>query len=101
MKEGATELQAKETIATPKKAAGIIVDGADDDGIDEIIGGEEAGSRLIDELRADSKNGDSNINKPRSKLVQNIICRQIEQETTSGGRIVRLLHVSLRSEICV
>jgi TRAF3-interacting protein 1 len=87
VKEGATELQAKDTVVpTAKKAAGIIVDGADDDEIDEVIGGEEAGSRLVDELRADSKNDDTNANNPQSKLVQNIISRQVEQEAAAGGK---------------
>lgn len=86
VKEGATELQAKDTVvSTVKKATGIIVDGADDDEVEEVIGGDDTGSRLADELRADSKGGDDvEVSNPQSKLVQNIMSRQVEQEAVSG-----------------
>lgn len=85
VKDGATELQAKDTsVPATKKATGIIVDGADDDEIDEVIG-DDTGARLVDELRAESK-GDDGANNPQSKLVQNIMSRQVEQEAAAGGR---------------
>lgn len=86
VKEGASELQAKDTaVPAAKKASGIIVDGADDDEVDEVIG-DDTGSRLVDELRAESKGGDDGNANPQSKLVQNIMSRQVEQEAASGGR---------------
>ena len=85
VKDGATELQAKDTaVPTAKKATGIIVDGADDDEIDEVIG-DDTGARLVDELRAESKGGDESASNPQSKLVQNIMSRQVEQEAAAGG----------------
>jgi len=87
IKEGATELTAKDTSAAPnqaKKATGIIVDGANnDDDIDEAIDDPNAiNSRLADEFRAESK-ASENSSGVQSKLVQNIMSRQVEQEAAA------------------
>lgn len=87
VKEGATELQAKDTIVAPsKKSTGIIVDGQDDDEIDEVVESELGGGRLADDMKAEGKGtaDDNNSNNPQSKLVQNIMSRQVEQE--AAGR---------------
>lgn len=48
---------------------------------------EEGGSRLADDFRSESKAGDRNAAPAQSKLVQDIMSRQAEQESAlRGGR---------------
>lgn len=76
--QGAKEVSVQETVVA-KKTEGLIVDGqADDD--DDDIPDETVGSRLGDDVRAESKGDDSN---PQSKLVKDIMSRQAEQEAQS------------------
>lgn len=75
VKDGATELQSKDIAPAPKKTAGIIIDGARDDDDDDI----PDETRLVDEMKADSKNDDG-VGPNQSKLVQDIKARQLEQE---------------------
>lgn len=101
VKDGATEVTAKDTSANhnnntssqAKKASGIIVDGAgnNDDDIDEAIDdASNNNNRLVDEYqRTDSKpTNEQSTSGAQSKLVQNIMSRQVEQEAASrGGKV--------------
>ena len=78
--QGAKEVSVQETVAA-KKTEGLIVDGQDDD--DDEIPDETVGSRLGDDLHAESKGDESN---PQSKLVKDIMSRQAEQEAQSRGK---------------
>lgn len=89
VKDGATELQSKDTMPAPKKTTGIILDGANDDDDDEIA--DE--TRLADDFKADAKNEDSNANQ--SKLVQDIKARQLEQEAAIRAQRNEVQHYSL------
>lgn len=80
VKDGAKEVTAKDVSApTGKRAEGILIDGQDDDD-DEDIPGE---SRLIDDIRADAKDSSGGASAPQSKLVKDIMSRQVEQEAAA------------------
>jgi hypothetical protein len=77
VKDATREVTAKEVAPSAKKTEGIMIDGQnDDDDDDEII---EEDTRL-----ADAKDdGDMDRNNPQSKLVQDIMSRQAEQEAAA------------------
>jgi len=76
--EGAKEVDKKEAVVA-KKAEGIMADGAGDDDDDEI----PDETRLADDVQSDSKSGSGG--GPQSKLVQDILGRQAEQEAARLG----------------
>lgn len=88
MKEGAKEVQAKDVApAEKKKAAGIIIDGAgDDDEDDDNDAAIPDETRLADQMHADAKGSGAEIDMgdAQSKLVKDIMSRQVEQE--AAGR---------------
>lgn len=76
IKDPTKEVTAKEVASAGKKTEGIMIDGQNDDDEDEII---EDDDRL-----ADAKDdGDMDRNNPQSKLVQDIMSRQAEQEAAA------------------
>jgi len=104
IKEGATEVTAKDISSSTsqhqsqpgggggaKKASGIIVDGAnnnndDDEDIDEAII-DSNNLRLVDEFRAADNKATDSSSGAQSKLVQNIMSRQVEQEAASRNKV--------------
>ena len=76
VKEGAKEVTGRDTAPAGKKAQGIMIDGQGDDDDDEDAVPEE--KRLADEVKAEAKTGAAG--GPQSKLVQDILGRQAEQE---------------------
>lgn len=79
VKDPTKEVTAKEVAPSGKKTEGIMIDGQDDDDDDEIV---EEDDRL-----ADAKgDGDSDRNNPQSKLVQDIMSRQAEQEAAAKSK---------------
>ena len=78
--QGAKEVSAQETVVA-KKTEGLIVDGQNEE--DDEIPDETVGSRLGDDILAESKGDDVN---PQSKLVKDIMSRQAEQEAQSRGK---------------
>jgi len=76
VKDGAKELQSKDT-APAKKTEGIIIDGqVDDDDEDEAIPEE---TRLAEDMSHAESKGSAG-DDPQSKLVKDIMARQLEQE---------------------
>ncbi|KAJ1411205.1 microtubule-binding protein MIP-T3-domain-containing protein [Ochromonadaceae sp. CCMP2298] len=73
VKDGAKELQSKDT-APAKKTEGIIIDGQDDE--DEAIPEE---TRLAEDMSHAESKGSAG-DDPQSKLVKDIMARQLEQE---------------------
>lgn len=79
IKDPTKQASAKEVAPAGKKTEGIMIDGQDDDDEDEII---EEDDRL-----ADAKDeGDLDRNNPQSKLVQDIMSRQAEQEAAAKSK---------------
>ena len=76
VKDGAKEVDRRETATAAKKAEGIMADGADDD--DDEIPDE---TRLADDV-AETKGAQGD---PQSKLVKDILGRQAEQEAARHG----------------
>ena len=76
IKDPTKEVTAKEVAPSGKKTEGIMIDGQNDDDEDEII---EDDDRLAD-TKEDS---DIDRNNPQSKLVQDIMSRQAEQEAAA------------------
>jgi TRAF3-interacting protein 1 len=76
IKDASREVTAKEVAPSAKKTEGIMIDGQNDDDDDEIIEDEE---RLAD----NKEDGDVDRNNPQSKLVQDIMSRQAEQEAAA------------------
>lgn len=82
IKDPTKEVGAKEVVPTGKKTEGIMIDGQNDDDDDEII---EDDDRLAD----DKDDGDVDRNNPQSKLVQDIMSRQAEQEAAAKVKMSR------------
>ena len=84
VKDGAKEVTARDTGPVGKKTQGIIVDGQDDDDDEEVAPEEK---RLADEVKADAKG--TAAAPAQSKLVQDILGRQAEQEAArkSGASV--------------
>jgi hypothetical protein len=80
IKDTAREVTAKETAPSSKKAEGILIDGDNDVDEDDDIAPEQ--KRLAD-AKLDG-GGDSDRNQ-QSKLVQDILSRQAEQEAATRG----------------
>lgn len=82
VKDGVQEVQSKDVapVAT-KKTNGIIIDGAADDEEEEVIPDE---TRLVDEFKSESKSEGGN--QVQSKLVQDIMSRQVEQEASTKSQ---------------
>mmetsp|Transcript_13966 Transcript_13966/g.14568 ORF Transcript_13966/g.14568 Transcript_13966/m.14568 type:complete len:743 (+) Transcript_13966:432-2660(+) len=78
IKESTREVTAKETAPSMKKTEGIMKDGQQDDDDDAEI--------VEDERLADEKFGDSDRNQGQSKLVQDILSRQAEQEAVAASK---------------
>jgi TRAF3-interacting protein 1 len=80
VKDGAKEVTAKDVAAPAgKRAEGILIDGQGDDDDEDIP--EE--SRLVDDVRADTKESSGGVSAPQSKLVKDIMSRQVEQEAAA------------------
>lgn len=77
IKDASREVTAKEVAPAAKKTEGIMIDGQNEDDDDEII--EDEGERLADA----KEDGDGDRNNPQSKLVQDIMSRQAEQEAAA------------------
>mmetsp|Transcript_6078 Transcript_6078/g.10124 ORF Transcript_6078/g.10124 Transcript_6078/m.10124 type:complete len:763 (+) Transcript_6078:105-2393(+) len=90
VKDGAKELQGQEIAPAAKKTEGIIIDGqADDDDDDDDIVDE---TRLAEDMMhgAEAKGGpgaDAAAGDPQSKLVKDIMSRQLEQEAVGRNRV--------------
>ena len=83
IKDTTKQVTAKETAPSGKKTEGIMIDGQDDEDDDEVI--EEVDDRL-----ADAKDdADIDRNNPQSKLVQDIMSRQAEQEAAAKSKANR------------
>eukprot|EP00602_Paraphysomonas_sp_CaronLab_P009121 CAMPEP_0185026164 /NCGR_PEP_ID=MMETSP1103-20130426/10127_1 /TAXON_ID=36769 /ORGANISM="Paraphysomonas bandaiensis, Strain Caron Lab Isolate" /LENGTH=674 /DNA_ID=CAMNT_0027559655 /DNA_START=162 /DNA_END=2186 /DNA_ORIENTATION=+ len=76
IRDATREVSAKDTAPSTKKAEGIMRDGQNDDDDDDDIVEEE---RLAD----DKDGGDADRNQQQSKLVQDILSRQAEQEAAA------------------
>ena len=81
VKEGAKEVDKKEQAAVPRKAEGIMTDGADEVDDEEDVADD---TRLADDL-ADSKMGGTGAGA-QSKLVQDILGRQAEAEAARNPK---------------
>ena len=81
VKEGAKEVDKKEQAAVPRKAEGIMTDGADEVDEEEDVADD---TRLADDL-ADSKMGGTGAGA-QSKLVQDILGRQAEAEAARNPK---------------
>jgi len=75
LKDGAKEVTARDTAPAGKKTQGIMIDGQGDDEEEDVVPEEK---RLADEVKAEAKGGAAG--GPQSKLVQDILGRQAEQE---------------------
>ena len=87
VKDGAKELSGKDAPPVQKKISGLIIDGqnGDDDDDDNDIVDE---TRLADDLKAESKAISNQSADPQSKLVKDILSRQVEQEAASRSSVV-------------
>jgi len=76
IKDATREVSAKEVAPSAKKTEGIMIDGQKDDDDDEVV---EDDSRLAD----NKDDSEADRNNPQSKLVQDIMSRQAEQEAAA------------------
>lgn len=74
VKDGAKEVAVRDVAPAGKKTQGIMIDGQGGDDDDDVVPEEK---RLADEVKAEAKGG---AGGPQSKLVQDILGRQAEQE---------------------
>jgi TRAF3-interacting protein 1 len=98
VKDGAKEVTAKDVSApVGKRAEGILIDGQGDDDDEDVP--EE--SRLIDDIRADTKDSSGGVSAPQSKLVKDIMSRQVEQEAAAKVRSFLLDLIILLSMLTI